>query len=281
MWCCYSGQSGIGSMLQLLPRLSTLIIAAGVLLPAQQTVWFTPLPYTTHPVGLFGSIDYLSLFSPAAPWQQAASHVQVFKLYGDGVDSLSDADLSNLLADLKRRNIALALEWPVLSSSTCGAGIEGFGGSFLSVTQRIKALGGTLTYVTMQQPFQWGSFYKGTNSCQWNAQQVATNALVAINEAKAVFPNILVGDSMAVPPFRDAAPDWATQYGIWFDTWASLAGAPLAFFQVDCDWTVPNWQAAVAAIRPVAAQHGIPFGMVYNGFLTNQTDSAWLIDPKS
>jgi hypothetical protein len=45
---------------------------------------------------------------------------------------------------------------------------------------------------------------------------------------------------------------------------------------VDADWTVPNWQAAVAAIRPVAAQHGIPFGMVYNGFLTNETDSAWM-----
>src|ERR1035437_6636301 len=114
MWCCYSGQSGIGSMLQLLPRLSTLIIAAGVLLPAQQTVWFTPLPYATHPVGLFGSTDYLSLFSPAAPWQEAASHVQVFKLYPE-MANFPDLDLTNLLADLKRSNIALALEWPVLS----------------------------------------------------------------------------------------------------------------------------------------------------------------------
>ncbi len=257
-----------------LTRLAALIVATGGLLPAQQTVWFTPVPFANHPVGFFGSTDYLSLFSPTAPWQQAASHVQVFKIYG--VDDFSDTDLTNLLTDLKRRNIALALEWPVLSSSTCGAGIEGFGGSFLAVAQRIQALGGTLSYVAMQQPFQWGHLYTGANSCQWTTQQVAANALLAINQAKTVFPNLPVGDVMAVPPFQDAAPDWAAQYGIWFDTWRSLTGAPLAFFHVDADWTVPNWQAAVAEVRPVAAQRGLPFGMVYNGFLTNETDSAWM-----
>jgi hypothetical protein len=164
---------------QLFTRFAALIVASGILLPAQQTVWFTPLPYTTHPVGVFGSTDYLSLFSPTAPWQQAASRVQVFKVYADGVDTLSDADLRKLMADLKRRHIALALEWPVLSSRTCGTGIEGFGGSLVPVARRIKALGGTLTYVAMQQPFQWGSLYKGANSCQWTARQVATNAIYA------------------------------------------------------------------------------------------------------
>src|ERR1022692_468946 len=258
-------------------RFAALIVATSILLPAQQTVWFTPLPASTHPVGYFGSTDYLRLFSPTAPWQQAASRVQVFKVYGDGVDALSDPDLRNLLADLKRRHIALALEWPVLSSSTCGTGIEGFGGSLVPVAKRIKSLGGTLTYVTMQQPFQWGSLYKGAHSCQWSARQVATNAIMQITQAKRVFPKLRVGDSMAVPPFREAGSDWVTQFGIWFDTWRMLAGERLAFFQVDVDWTVPNWEAAVRAVRPVAAQHGIPFGMVYNGFLTNETDSAWMM----
>jgi hypothetical protein len=257
-------------------RFAALIAATGVLLPAQQTIWFTPLPASTHPVGFFGSTDYLSLFRPTAPWQQAASRVQVFKVYGDGVDALSDPDLRNLLADLKRRHIALALEWPVLSSSTCGTGIEGFGGSLVPVAKRIKSLGGTLTYVTMQQPFQWGSLYKGAHSCQWSARQVATNAIMQIKQAKRVFPKLRVGDSMAVPPFREAGSDWVTQFGIWFDTWRRLAGERLAFFQVDVDWTVPNWEAAVRAVRPVVERRGIPFGMVYNGFLTDETDSAWM-----
>ncbi len=257
-------------------RLAIVVLGFTIVAPAQQTVWFTPVPYGQHPVGYFGSTDYMGLFSPTAPWQQAASHVQVFKLYSDGMAITSDADLTTLMADLRRRNIALGLEWPVLSSTTCGSGIEGFGGNILPSVQRIKALGGTLTYLAMQQPFQWGSLYTGTNSCQWTAQQVAMNALVQVNQAKTVFPNLLVGDIMAVPPFRDASPDWAARYGVWFDTWSKLAGAPVAFFHVDVDWTVPNWQAAVAEIRPVAIQRGIPFGMVYNGFLTDETDSAWM-----
>jgi hypothetical protein len=219
----------------------------------------------------------MSLFSPTAPWQQAASRVRVFKVYGDGVDALSDTDFRRLLADLKRRKIALALEWPVLVSSTCGNGIEGFGGSGLvPLLKRIRALGGTLTYLAMQQPFQWGSLWKGEHSCQWTARQVAANALVRIKQARTIFPNLQVGDIMAVPPFQNGGTDWPTQFGNWFDTWRSVAGAPLAFFHLDVDWTVPNWIAAVSAVRPVVEQRGIPFGMVYNGFLTNETDSAWM-----
>jgi hypothetical protein len=255
------------------------MIATGVLLPAQQTVWFTPLPYTVQPDGIFGSTDYLSLFSPTAPWQQAASHVQVFKIYGV-VDNFSDADLTNLIANLKSRNIALALEWPVLSSSTCGAGLEGFGGSLLPLVQRIQALGGTLSYLAMEQPFQWGSLYQGSNACQWTAQQVATNALVEINQAQTVFPNLLVGDITAIPSFPYVT-NWVAQYGIWFDTWRSLTGAPLAFFHLDVNWTEPNWQAAIAAVRPAVEQRGIPFGIVYNGFLTDESDSAWMADAEN
>ncbi len=261
-------------MIQSLTKVSVLVIATGILLPAQQTVWFTPLPYGPQAVGVFGSTDYLSLFSPAAPWQQAASHVQVFKFYG--LDNFSDSALTNMIADLKSRNIALALEWPVLSSTTCGNGIEGFGGNILPTLQRIHALGGTLSYLAMQQPFEWGSLYTGPNSCQWSAQQVAANALVTVNQAKSVFPNLLVGDITAVPSFDNFTSAWVPQYAGWFDTWRTLTGTPLAFFHVDVNWTVPNWQAAVAAIRPAAEQRGIPFGIVYNGFLTDETDPAWM-----
>src|SRR5689334_3979504 len=90
----YSGNS---PMLRSFVRLAAVCATAVTLLPAQQTVWFTPLPSAKHPVGFFGSVDYMSLFSPSAPWKRAASHVQVFKLYG--LDSFSDADLTRIFAD--------------------------------------------------------------------------------------------------------------------------------------------------------------------------------------
>jgi hypothetical protein len=243
-------------------------------LSAQQTVWFTPLPAAKHPDGYFGAPDYMDLFSPTAPWQQASSHVQVFKIYG--VDSFSDADLTKILAGLKRRRIALALEWPVLTSSTCGIGIEGFGGGLVPVLKRIQKLGGTLTYLVMLQPFQWGSLYKGQNSCQWDVRQVAMNAFLEVKQAKAIFPKLLVGDIMAVPAFRETGPDWANLFGTWFDTWRSVSGAPLAFFHVDVDWNVANWQEAIPAVRAQVQKRGIHFGVVYNGFLTDESDTAWM-----
>ncbi|HEX3745596.1 MAG TPA: hypothetical protein VHW09_16755 [Bryobacteraceae bacterium] len=266
-------------MLHFFTKVSALLFATSVFLPAQQTVWFTPLPAALHPDGYFGSTDYLTLFSPTAPWQQAAAHVQVFKIYG--VDDFSDTELTTLLTNLKQRNIALALEWPVLTSSTCGLGIEGFGGGLLGEVQRIQGLGGTLRYLAMLQPFQWGSLYQGAGACQWTVQQVAANALLQVNQAKSVFPNLLVGDIMAVPPFQASTSSWAAEYGSWFDTWRTLTGTPMAFFHVDVDWTTPNWEAAVAAIRPLVEQRGIPFGIVYNGFLTNESDAAWMAAAES
>ena len=164
----------------------------------------------------------------------------------------------------------------MLTSQTCGNGIEGFGAGIVPVLKRIRALGGNLTYLVMLQPFQWGSLYKGAKSCQWDAHQVAVNALVEVRQAKAIFPRLLVGDIMAVPAFRETGPDWAKQFGNWFDIWRSVSGAPLAFFHVDVDWTVPNWQEAIAAIRAQVERRGIRFGMVYNGFLTDESDTAWM-----
>src|SRR3990170_4406186 len=45
-------------------------------------VWFAPLPKNLGPGG---SHDYMGLFEEEAPWDTAASHVQVFKLYGGWV----------------------------------------------------------------------------------------------------------------------------------------------------------------------------------------------------
>lgn len=41
---------------------------------APPTHWFAPRPNTNDPT--YGSVDFLDLFSPTAPWSTAASHIQ-------------------------------------------------------------------------------------------------------------------------------------------------------------------------------------------------------------
>ena len=239
------------------------------------STWFTPLYENDHNPTV-GSSDYFDLFSPAAPWGNAAAHVAVFKMYAGTLDTYDDAALRNMFSDLKRRHIALAIEWGALvSDNGCGAGIEGFGppGTGSHYAQRIRDLGGTLQYVAFDEPFEFGSLYSGPNSCQWTPLQVAQNAAKNVAEIQSVFPDVAVGDIEVVPD-NDAPAGWLTGYEQWFDTWQAVTGKRLAFFHFDVDWST-QWRPAATALMRALQMRLIPVGHIYNGGGA-QSDAAWI-----
>ena len=240
------------------------------------TVWFAPI-WDTVQVPLYGAPDYFALFNPAAPWANAASHVTVFKIYAGILDAFDDATLRNMLADLKRRHIALAMEWGALEpADNCDPGIEGFGppGNGLHSAQRIRDLGGSLQYVAFDEPFEFGSVYTGPNACRWTAQQVAHYAAQHLAEIRSVFPDVVAGD-IEVLPEGDAIDTWLGAYQQWFDAWQEETGRPLAFFHFDVDWASDWKPAAVALARALRARH-IPVGQIYIGANDATTDSDWV-----
>src|SRR5262249_20344407 len=141
-------------------------------------IWFCPLDPVVRPeVGYGGSPQYMQLFGADAPWAQAASRVNVFKIYPQWITQASDADLQAQFSGLQRRGIKLALEWGMLNrSDTCGRGVEGFGGeSTLNTVRRIQRLGGDLRYIAMDEPIFFGTLYKGANACRWTVEEMARN----------------------------------------------------------------------------------------------------------
>ena len=66
-------------------------------------------------LGYSGSTDLHGPFAPDAPWPNAAAHVKVFKIYVTLLTSYSDLELKRMFADLKSRQIALALEFAALT----------------------------------------------------------------------------------------------------------------------------------------------------------------------
>jgi len=226
----------------------------------------------------------MDLFADTAPWSNAASHVQIFKLYASVfldsylTGSLTDDQIRQVLADINRRHMALAVEWGPLIPQSCGTAVEGFtGDGAQKLATRIQQLGGNLQYVMMDEPVRHGSLYSGPNACNWTVQQVAANAVQAVNAVKAVFPNVIVGDSELVPDTEDSH-DWLANYLDWFSAWQKAYGKPLAFFHADVDRGYPTWRDDVSAIRQAATQAGIPFGMIYNGRLSDITDADWISD---
>jgi len=168
------------------------------------TVWFAPLPHYVN--SNLGAVDFLDLFSAAAPWGTAASHIQVFKIWTSELDYFSDVDLSNMFADLKRRHIALAIEWGPLEPNGCGSG-EGFDGALaLHYAQKIRENGGTLQYIAFDEPFAGGSLASPPDACHWSADQVAQDALRHLAMIRTVFPDAIVGD-IEVLPAQGVAPD--------------------------------------------------------------------------
>jgi len=217
----------------------------------------------------------MDLFTATAPWTQAASHVNVFKVYSTWVAPASDADLKAQFSDLNRRGIALAMEAGVMTaSSQCGTGVEGQGGeALLNLALRIKQNGGTLRYVAMDEPIYFWTLYTGTNACGWTVDQMAANAAVNIRALLAQFPDVIIGD---IEPFPVSASNWLAQYQAGIEAFRKALGFPLAFFDADVAWNSPAYLADLASVRKMVSSEGIPFGVIYDGAGNETSDSQWI-----
>ena len=248
-----------------------------VSLDATPLVWFAPLPPLAIVEGrqFTGSDDFMQLFSPEAQWQSAAAHIQVFKLYGEWVAyKATDAQLEQVVEDLERRGIALAVEaGPLDAPSNCGQGIEGFAGTQegLNIARRIKNAGGELSLIALDEPYFYAHFYDGTNACRWDAEKVAAEVGKYVKTVRQIFPNVSIGD---IEPLAGAAT--AQAYMDWLDIFRNVNGYNLAFLHMDIDWGRPNWADEFIAIEKHGNTINVPVGIIYTGNPFDKTDEAWL-----
>jgi hypothetical protein len=242
--------------------------------PRSVTTWFAPLPPLPASTGRpsTGSSDFMELFSRGAPWATAASHIQVFELNGEWVaHTATDAELTQVVADLEARHIALAVQvGPLDPVDGCGTGLEAFAGKEvgLTIARRIQRAGGTIAQVALDQPFAQGHLYDGTNACRWSARHVVRGVSDYLTSVRTVFPDALVGDVEPLWPGAGAAA-----FEAWIRTYADLAGSDFAFFHFDVDASRPDWPQVAKELEDFCRARGIVFGMIYTG--RGDTDQAF------
>jgi hypothetical protein len=235
-------------------------------------VWFGPLPNT---VRLSGATDYASLFTANAPWPRVAGRTQVFVFYPDSVMyQTSAAELRRMIDALKARQIRIAIEWYALTPKDgCGVGVNGFGrppAYLLSYIRRARSLGGTVSYVSLTEPFSGGVLDDGPNACHWSTQRVALELAAVVKAVRAEFPAIEISliEGYNRPAWIDYAKEWTTAY-------EAAVGERLPFFHLDVDYQVPGWTDGAAQIQAYVRSHGTRFGLFYTSWPPAETDKAW------
>ena len=241
------------------------------------SIWMAPLhPHDDPAGGRAGSEDYMNLFEPDAPWRTVEKHVAVFKIYLDFAQHASDQDIRKLAAGLSARNIALAVEAPVLTQTAwCQPGVPVRADEVTPLMARLKKLGANVRYLAMVGPLVDGHTYTKEFYCHRPIPEVAEDAAREVARIREIFPEIVVGDIEPVGR-HDQYPDWS-ELDLWLDACKKALGAPLAFLHLDITWSLP-WRDDVEFIAKQSQAKGVPLGVIFNGDSYDLSDADYAGD---
>src|SRR5690242_8854167 len=169
--------------------------------------------------------DYVKLFQSNISWPRASNRVQVFKTSTRFLAEASDQQIKNMIDGLKRLNISLAFEAPMLTgSSGCGTRVEGYGpvDQIELLGARIQHLGGELSYVAMDEPLWFGHNYDGANGCRTSIADIAQDVAAKVVAIRRSFPAVRVGD---IEPVGQKEPsEWLDQVAEWMSAYRAAVG---------------------------------------------------------
>lgn len=283
-----------------LALISSLQLGATSIDAAGPQIWLAPQA-SVPPSRLSRAADFMDMFEPDAPWQKAASHVAVFKLYASFVSRASDDQMAQIVADLNRRGIAIALEAGVMNVAgnpppPCGGLglVEGYGtvAQARNIADKIQRAGGRLAYLAMDEPFFYGHYFTHNpaslsrgQGCGSSPQEIAALIVPVLDVYLAAFPDVAIGDVEPTGYNRRFA-DWQTQLEAWTTGYRSAMGRPMAFMQLDVQWPLPDGRLShgiedalsVYSYTQELVREGLirKIGIIYNGTPQDRSDADWV-----
>lgn len=225
--------------------------------------------------------DFMSLFEPGSAWQQSGAKVAVFKISTQFATRAPEDQLAKLIAGLRQRHIALAMETGMLyADKGCGRG-EGYSpvGLLDKAMTRIQRAGGTLDYVAMDEIVFFGHEknwpdQKGQVMCQDSIEELAKEVADRAQVIHKYFPGAKIGDIEPINSRIDVRT-LVRDYLAFADQYQAATGSKLAFLHADIAWKT-DWQPGMAPLKAGARARGIRFGTIFGGSPDNPSNEAWV-----
>jgi hypothetical protein len=217
---------------------------------------------------------FMQLFEKGASWDHAAKGVQVFKASTQFLRHASEGELSAVVQGLRARRIALGMEALMLvGSERCGRGVEGYDGpgAIDAVVDRVKHIGGTISFVAMDEPLWYGSHATGPRTCHDSVEAVAEHIAPNVRSLKIAFPSIEFGDT---EPLDQQTPGWIDTVLQFARAFRAETGESIGFVHVDIDWR-QDWKPSLSQWRTKLHESGIRLGVIFNGDPNDGSDEAW------
>ena len=259
-----------------------------------QDIWFAP-PAAPLSSRLHRAVDLMELFKPNAPWQEAASHIKVFKLYASYLSGAPQEEVDTIVADLNRRQIPIALEVGVINvgpkstNPPCGGfgQIEGYGtpSAARANAEKIKKAGGVIRFIAMDETLWFGHFFKGRPGeqpgCQSSVETILQLIKGPLDVYEKEFPNIVVGDTE--PTNIAEQHHWMDDVIAWVTGFRNQMGRPLAFMHLDIPFDRPREERFAVEFYRYAEhlkQQNLlgAIGVIYDGTPSDTSDESWVQD---
>lgn len=245
-------------------------------------IWFSPTDPFWGASQHWPNTEYMRLFVPGAPWKESASVVKAFEISKRLVLESDEADLREIVRALNEMQISLSVQIaPLVSSQACGIGVEAHGPAddVEKMATRLKSLGATVDFVSMDEPLWFGHNFRGGpgsgTPCTKPIRALAEEVAIKLRGLRRIYPQVVIGDiePIGVPP--SDAPEWADEVRAWIDSYNIVMGEPLGFFTADVVWQRPTWRPLLREIGAELTQERIPLHIIYNGLPSDNSDEAW------
>jgi hypothetical protein len=238
------------------------------------TLWFVP-PYLLPNSPNAAGEQFMNLFSDPAAWYVTASQSVGLLLDPNVILTATDAQLTVVFSYLNENHLQLALnaEMIPIQSNGVGLGLEGYGtaAQLAEVVQRISSLGGTLDYISMDEPLIAG--HVSETGAQLSISELAEQVAPTVALVKAVFRNVQFVDSEGFSATADL--------GQWAQAFQQATGSPIVQFNADVDWVLSNWQSDLESYAAAVRATGAIFGIIGNATVAQQSNLSWVLTAES